>query len=219
MIERIKTVIGRAQSCRPTVHSITNNVTINDCANIVLAAGGAAIMAQDEREVEEITAHAQALVLNMGAVRAQEAMLRATRVSKTLGHPVVLDPVAAGASRLRGDMCARLLKEGLVSVIRGNASEVRALAAGAEQETGVEASALDGVTEENLQESAAWLASVQPPDRRGRHADRRDGPDYRWKPHRGRARRQRADAAHYRRRLYALCADRRVLRRESRYII
>ena len=159
MIERIKTVIGRAQSCRPTVHSITNNVTINDCANIVLAAGGAAIMAQDEREVEEITAHAQALVLNMGAVRAQEAMLRAARVSKTLGHPVVLDPVAAGASRLRGDMCARLLKEGLVSVIRGNASEVRALAAGAEQETGVEASALDGVTEENLQESAAWLQS------------------------------------------------------------
>ena len=53
------------------VHSITNNVTINDCANIILAAGGTAIMAQDEREVEEITSHAQALVINMGAVRAQ----------------------------------------------------------------------------------------------------------------------------------------------------
>ena len=46
------------------VHSITNNVTINDCANIILAAGGTAIMAQDEREVEEITSHAQALVIN-----------------------------------------------------------------------------------------------------------------------------------------------------------
>ena len=64
------------------VHSITNNVTINDCANIILAAGGTAIMAQDEREVEEITSHAQALVINMGAVRAQEAMLRAAKIAK-----------------------------------------------------------------------------------------------------------------------------------------
>jgi len=137
------------------VHSITNNVTINDCANIILAAGGTAIMAQDEREVEEITSHAQALVINMGAVRAQEAMLRAAKIAKRNGRPVVLDPVAAGASTLRREMCSRLLSENLVSVIRGNASEVRALAAGA----GVEASALDSVTEDNLQESAAWLRS------------------------------------------------------------
>ena len=136
-------------------HCITNPVTVNDCANIILAAGGTAIMAQDEREVEEITAHAQSLVLNMGAVRAQEAMLRAARTAKKLGHPVILDPVAAGASRLRGDMCARLLAEGLISVIRGNASEVRALAAGAGQESGVEADLHDRIDEHNLAESAA----------------------------------------------------------------
>lgn len=159
MIETIKTVLENTQNRTPMVHSITNNVTINDCANIILAAGGTAIMAQDEREVEEITSHAQALVLNMGAVRAQEAMLRAAKIAKQNGRPVVLDPVAAGASTLRREMCARLLCENLVSVIRGNASEVRALAAGAEQETGVEASALDSVTEDNLQESAAWLRS------------------------------------------------------------
>ena len=138
-------------------HCITNPVTVNDCANIILAAGGTAIMAQDEREVEEITAHAQSLVLNMGAVRAQEAMLRAARTAKKLDHPVILDPVAAGASRLRGDMCARLLAEGLISVIRGNASEVRALAAGAGQESGVEADLHDRIDEHNLAESAAWL--------------------------------------------------------------
>ena len=123
MIDTIKAVLENTQNRTPMVHSITNNVTINDCANIILAAGGTAIMAQDEREVE------------------------------------VLDPVAAGASTLRREMCSRLLSENLVSVIRGNASEVRALAAGAEQETGVEASALDSVTEDNLQESAAWLRS------------------------------------------------------------
>ena len=159
MIDTIKAVLENTQNRTPMVHSITNNVTINDCANIILAAGGTAIMAQDEREVEEITSHAQALVINMGAVRAQEAMLRAAKSARRNGNPVVLDPVAAGASTLRREMCARLLCENLVSVIRGNASEVRALAAGAEQETGVEASALDSVTEDNLQESAAWLRS------------------------------------------------------------
>ena len=157
MIQTIKTVLENTKKCTQMVHSITNNVTINDCANIILAAGGTAIMAQDEREVEEITAHAQSLVLNMGAVRAQEAMLRAARTAKKLGHPVILDPVAAGASRLRGDMCARLLAEGLISVIRGNASEVRALAAGAGQESGVEADLHDQINEHNLAESAAWL--------------------------------------------------------------
>lgn len=157
MTESLKQIVLHTQSLRPMVHSITNNVTINDCANIILAAGGTAIMAQDEREVEEITAHADALVLNMGALRAQEAMLLAARTSKRLGHPVVLDPVAAGASRLRSEMCGRLLAEGLVSVIRGNASEIRSLAAGQENAAGVEVDALDRVTEQNLAESAAWL--------------------------------------------------------------
>ena len=158
MIDTIKAVLENTQNRTPMVHSITNNVTINDCANIILAAGGTAIMAQDEREVEEITSHAQALVINMGAVRAQEAMLRAAKIAKRTGRPVVLDPVAAGASTLRREMCSRLLSENLVSVIRGNASEVRALAAGAEQETGVEASALDSVTEAAIQASLEKLS-------------------------------------------------------------
>ena len=219
MIDTIKAVLENTQNRTPMVHSITNNVTINDCANIILAAGGTAIMAQDEREVEEITSHAQALVINMGAVRAQEAMLRAAKIAKRNGRPVVLDPVAAGASTLRREMCSRLLSENLVSVIRGNASEVRALAAGAEQETGVEASALDSVTEDNLQESAAWLRSFS--RRTGavvmltgamdvitngtRTAVVRGGSAY--------------PAADHRRRLYAHLTDRRVLRCESRYIV
>lgn len=157
MTEAIQQVVARAQQARPMVHAITNPVTINDCANIILAAGGTAIMAQDEREVDQITAHAAALALNMGALRAQEAMLLAARTARRLGHPVVLDPVAAGASRLRGEMCSRLLAEGLVSVVRGNASEIRALAAGQESAAGVEVDALDRVTEQNLTESAAWL--------------------------------------------------------------
>ena len=158
MTDAILKAAQNTADAAPLVHSIPNTVTIHDCANIILAAGGTAIMAQDEREVEEITAHSDALVLNMGALRAQEAMLLAAREAKRLGHPVVLDPVAAGASRLRSEMCSRLLADGLVSVIRGNASEIRALAAGEEQASGVEANAIDRVTEQNLTESTEWLA-------------------------------------------------------------
>ena len=219
MIKTIKTVLENTQNRTPMVHSITNNVTINDCANIILAAGGTAIMAQDEREVEEITSHAQALVINMGAVRAQEAMLRAAKIAKRNGRPVVLDPVAAGASTLRREMCSRLLSENLVSVIRGNASEVRALAAGAEQETGVEASALDSVTEDNLQESAAWLRSFS--RRTGAVVMLTGAMDVITDGTRTAVvlRRQCVSAADHRRRLYAHLADRRVLRCESRYIV
>ena len=66
MTDKLGQILQHTAEVRPMVHSITNNVTINDCANIILAAGGTAIMAQDEREAAEITAHSDALVLNMG---------------------------------------------------------------------------------------------------------------------------------------------------------
>lgn len=157
MIHTLETVIQQTKTMRPLVHAITNYITANDCANIILAAGGAPTMAQDEREVEEITALSHALVLNLGALRAQEAMLLAGRKANCFGHPVVFDPVAAGASFLRGENSRRLLHDIKMSVIRGNASEIRALAIGTETTLGVEANALDKVTESNLLESAALV--------------------------------------------------------------
>ena len=151
MIETLKEIIVNTRAARPLVHAITNNVTVNDCANIILAAYGAPTMAQDEREVEEITALSNALVLNLGALRAQEAMRLAGKKANALGHPVVLDPVAAGASFLRGETSRRLLHEVKMAVIRGNASEIRALAMGSETTQGVEVNAVDKVTEENLE--------------------------------------------------------------------
>ncbi len=125
VIETLKEIVVNTRAARPLVHAITNNVTVNDCANIILAAYGAPTMAQDEREVEEITALSDALVLNLGALRAQEAMRLAGKKANALGHPVVLDPVAAGASFLRGETSRRLLHEVKMAVIRGNASEIR----------------------------------------------------------------------------------------------
>lgn len=147
----------QAKTTRPTVHAITNPVTVNDCANIIHAAYGAPTMAQDPREVEEIQALSHALVLNLGAIRAEEAMLLAGKKANALGHPVVLDPVGAGASFLRGELGRRVLREVSCAVIRGNASEIRALALGSETTRGVEASEGDKVTEHNLEASLEML--------------------------------------------------------------
>ena len=134
----------------PLVQCITNFVTVNDCANIILAAGGSPTMSHDIREVEEAVAGVNALVCNLGAIGDVEAMLLAGKKANELGIPVVLDPVAAGVTALRREASARLLSDLRFAVIRGNASEIKALAGGGSGGSGVDVSAADAVTEENL---------------------------------------------------------------------
>lgn len=125
---------------RPLIHSITNYVTINDCANILLAAGASPIMADAPEEAAEITARCQGLTLNLGMVHADRipAMLASGRQANAMGIPVVLDPVGAGASTFRTDTAHRLLLEVRFTVIRGNLSEILALAGGAGHSRGVD---------------------------------------------------------------------------------
>ena len=115
----------RAKS--PLVHNITNYVTVNDCANIVLACGAAPIMADDAAEVEDITSLCAGLNLNIGTLNSRTipSMLLAGHTANRLGRPVVLDPVGAGASHLRTETALRLLREVKFTVIRGNISEIR----------------------------------------------------------------------------------------------
>lgn len=134
----------------PLVQCITNFVTVNDCANIILAAGGSPSMAHDIREAAEAAAGAQALVCNMGAIEDTDAMILAGRQANGLGIPVVLDPVAVGGTQLRRDCGRRLLQEVKFTVIRGNASEIRYLAGQQTKASGVDAGLSDKITEENL---------------------------------------------------------------------
>lgn len=144
----------------PLVQCITNFVTVNDCANIILASGGSPTMAHDIREVEESVEGVQALVLNLGAVEDTEAMLLAGRRANQLGIPVVLDPVAAGVTALRRKSCARLLGEVRLSAIRGNASEIKALVQGGAGGNGVDVAAEDAVSEGTLPQTAALAQSL-----------------------------------------------------------
>lgn len=144
----------------PLVQCITNFVTVNDCANIILAAGGSPSMAHDVREAAEAARNARALVCNMGAIEDAPSMILAGKEMNKLGRPVVLDPVAAGGTSLRREVAAELLKEVKFSSIRGNASEIRYLAGQQTAGSGVDVSALDKITEENLKEAAEMVRAL-----------------------------------------------------------
>lgn len=142
----------------PLIHNITNYVTVNDCANILLACGGSPIMADDINEVEEITTICTGLNINIGTLneRTIKSMFAAGKKANELGHPVVLDPVGAGASTLRTDTAKKLLDEIKFTVIRGNISEIKTLAIGQGSTKGVDADVADTVTEENLDKAVSF---------------------------------------------------------------
>ena len=149
----------RIRRIAPLIHCITNYVTVNDVANVLLAIGARPIMADDPDEAEEITALCAGLCLNIGTLNARTipSMLTAGKHARALGHPVVLDPVGAGASRLRTETALRILDEVHPTVVRGNISEIRTLAVGSGTTQGVDADAADAITEENLAETADFL--------------------------------------------------------------
>lgn len=114
---------------KPLVHNITNYVVMNYTAMALLACGAAPVMAHAAEEVEEMVSLAGALVLNIGTLSGPwiEAMVRAGKRANTLGVPVILDPVGAGATALRTNTARRLVNEVAVTVVRGNASEIFSL--------------------------------------------------------------------------------------------
>ena len=154
--------LNQIRAASPLIHCITNYVTVNDVANVLLAIGARPIMADDPEEVEEITALCAGLCLNIGTLNARTipSMIAAGKRARALGHPVVLDPVGAGASRLRTATALRILDEVRPTLIRGNISEVRTLAVGAGTTQGVDANAADAVTEDNLAAVAELLRAL-----------------------------------------------------------
>lgn len=133
-------LMGAIRAQKPLVHCITNYVTANDCANLLLACGASPIMADDPDECCEVTHMCRALVLNLGtpSPRRTEAMLRSGREAVQMGLPVVFDPVGVGCSHMRIDAAARILSETKPSIIRGNASEISALCELAHPEHGAD---------------------------------------------------------------------------------
>lgn len=137
---RAGAALEKIRRTRPLIHHITNAVTIDDSANIVLCLGALPVMAQAPEEVAEMVSAAGALVLNIGTLAREqvEAMVIAGRQANKLGKPVVLDPVGAGAAVMRTEAARRILAEVKVAVLRGNAAEIKAVAGAGGKIRGVE---------------------------------------------------------------------------------
>lgn len=136
----------------PLIHNITNYVTVNDCANILLACGGSPVMSDDIDDVIDIVSICGGLNINIGTLNKNTipSMFAAGKKANERSLPVILDPVGVGASVLRTETANRLLKEIRFSVIKGNISEIKTLAFGSGMTKGVDADVTDTVTTENL---------------------------------------------------------------------
>lgn len=146
----------------PLVHCITNYVTVNDVANILLASGGAPIMSDDEDEVAEITSICGGLDIDIGTLNRNTipSMFIAGQQANKVGHPVLLDPVGAGASRLRTRTAQQIIEQIQLTCIRGNISEIKALALGSTTTKGVEADVADTVTDSNIDATVAYTKDL-----------------------------------------------------------
>ena len=114
---------------KPLVLNITNIVVTNFTANVLLAIGASPAMTTFEHEVEELVTHCRALVVNTGTptMSQVQAMRLGAARAKKLGIPVILDPVGAGASKIRIDAPMEFIRKEWISVVWGNASEIMAL--------------------------------------------------------------------------------------------
>ena len=143
----------------PLVHNITNYVVMNNTANALLALGASPVMSHALEEVEEMASIASSLVLNIGTLSNKwiEAMLKAGKIAKAKNIPIIFDPVGVGATSYRNETAAKILLEVKPDIIRGNASEIMALAGKVASTKGVDSKN----TTQDAQEIAKNLAKNQ----------------------------------------------------------
>ncbi|MCQ2964414.1 MAG: hydroxyethylthiazole kinase [archaeon] len=130
ILNEVKKSFRKVKEENPLTYCITNSVTVNDCANAVLAIGGSPIIAYNEEEVEDIINIAKSLVINIGNPSKDEikAMKKACYFANKKDIPIIFDPVGVGISKLRNELSLNLIQNYNINIIRGNMSEVKTIA-------------------------------------------------------------------------------------------
>ena len=159
-MQSIHDIRGKVKEHHPLIHCITNPISINQCANAILAIGARPIMAEHPKEVREITDTASALMLNLGNITdaRMTSMQVSAQAAKEKNIPILLDAVGIACSKLRRDYVCDLLGTVMPSVIKGNYSEINALYHEAYRSSGVDADA--ALDERALDRVAVELASA-----------------------------------------------------------
>ena len=158
----LSAAINAVRTQSPLVHNITNYVVMNNTANALLAIGASPVMAHWVSEMEEMTAIASALVINIGTLDDTwiEGMLAAGKAARRRGIPIVLDPVGAGATSQRTEAAMKIIEECHPTIIRGNASEIMALVDAGVKSKDVDSSASSDDALESAKRLAADTGSV-----------------------------------------------------------
>lgn len=167
LLEEIPKNLKKIQEKNPLTQCITNAVTINDCANAILAIGGSPVMADNPAEVNDFVEIADAVVINIGNTNQvqMDAMEMASEYASKIGTPIIVDPVGVGIGDLRSEIVLKLLKQD-ITAIRGNMSEVKKIAQlvgildHANNVNGVDVCLDDVVTEENLKTNAETIRAL-----------------------------------------------------------
>lgn len=154
-----KKCLENVRETAPLIHCITNYVTVNDVANALLGIGASPIMSDEPDDVADICNISNGLCLNIGTLnkRSIEAMFIASNIAKRNGNIVLLDPVGAGATKLRTETALKILTKVKPEIVKGNISEIKALAVGTDTTKGVDADETDSVTEENLDKTVNFV--------------------------------------------------------------
>lgn len=171
MLNEIFRIRAAVQQKAPLIHCITNPISIHDCANVVLAAGGRPMMAEHPAEAEEITVTAGALALNLGNITdaRRASILIGGKAAMERHIPVILDMVGIGCSRLRRELTEEFLKQRMSGTVRvsesplilkGNMSELKALAGADYHVSGVDVDSRDVLSENNRAEIIELAKSV-----------------------------------------------------------
>ena len=166
--EKIEESLKSIKEKNALTHCITNSVTINDCANAVLAIGGSPFMAEDAEELEEVVTIADVLVINIGKLSKEQikSMKVSCETANKTNTPIVLDPVGVGVTELRNKTTLDLISNYDITAIRGNISEIKAIAklVGVLDESnaakGVDVNANDIITKENLKANGDLICEL-----------------------------------------------------------
>lgn len=151
---QLRNVRNATKENSPLIHCITNPISIHGCANMILAVGARPMMAEHPLEVEDITRTAGALMLNLGNITdaRMESMRRSVRVAMECGIPILLDLVGVTCSRIRMELARELIGFGQIQILKGNISELLAIAGQSFHGTGIDAGKEDAMTDENEEE-------------------------------------------------------------------
>lgn len=168
LLKKIDKTLNNIREKNALTHCITNSVTINDCANAVLAIGGSPFMAEDAEELVEVVTIADVLVINIGKLSKDqiESMKISSKTANETNTPIILDPVGVGVTELRNNTTMDLINNYNITAIRGNISEIKAIAklTGVLDESntakGVDVNADDIITEENLEANGNLICSL-----------------------------------------------------------